>query len=141
MSIEHSFFAEAGLVLTSWLGDISDEELLVGYKGLYEHPHWHPGFNELSDLSQADMRSVSRHGLEALQKSAVRYFGNTPFKTAIFAPHDLTFGFARMYEGFAAQSPQAITVFRDLQPALDWLHVESSELRKKIIATIELPVI
>ena len=42
-------------------------------------------------------------------------------KIAIYAPGDLAFGIARMYDALAHQSPEEVRAFRDVRAAIRWL--------------------
>lgn len=108
------------------MGEISDAELLPSYKKLYENKIWKPGFNEIVDVRNAQVKSVTSKGLLQLSdlvKSYVKEKG-IEFKTAIIAPEDLQFGLSRVYEAISHESPEEIMVFRDLNNAFDWLGID-----------------
>jgi hypothetical protein len=42
-------------------------------------------------------------------------------KVAVYSPHDLPFGLARMYEGMSDESIQKLYVFRERDEAEKWL--------------------
>ena len=126
MPILHSINEELGLVISSWVGEISDADLLPSYKKLYENKIWKPGFNEIVDVRNAQVKSVTSKGLLQLSdlvKSYVKEKG-IEFKTAIIAPEDLQFGLSRVYEAISHESPEKIMVFRDLNDAFDWLDID-----------------
>ncbi len=130
MPILHTINEQLGIVLSSWVGQISDSELLPSYQQLYENELWKPGFHEIVDLRDADMSSVSSEGLDRLASMVKRYtIGKCDeFKTAVVAPDDLHFGIARIYEVHSSESPEIVMVFRDLNRAFEWLGIENTLL-------------
>lgn len=75
-------------------------------------------------MSQSDVSHVKSRALEDFAKrSAMLGVKRKDGRTAIFAPHDLHFGLARMSEFFAEMesSPFKLQVFRSRQSALAWL--------------------
>ena len=80
--------------------------------------------DELVDLSDADMSQVTPEGLAGLADEIIQVFEEynvTTYKTAVFSPHDLPFGFARLYEAYTFESPETVQVFRERDEALNWL--------------------
>lgn len=130
MPILHTINEQLGIVLSSWVGQISDSELLPSYQQLYENELWKPGFHEIVDLRDADMSSVSSEGLDRLASMVKRYtIGKCDeFKTAVVSPDDLHFGIARIYEVHSSESPEIVMVFRDLNRAFEWLGIENTLL-------------
>ena len=126
MPILHTINEKIGVVVSSWVGKISGSEILPSYKQLYESDLWKPGLNEIVDLRDADMSSVSS---EILSDLAAMVEGYTKgkcqgFKTAVIAPEDLPFGISRIYEAHSYDSPENAKVFRDLNKAFEWLGVD-----------------
>ena len=66
MTILHTINEERGIVLSSFLGAISDADLLPAYKQLYENKRWKPGFHEIVDFRNAQMEGVTGEGLHRL---------------------------------------------------------------------------
>jgi len=125
MPILHTINRDLKLVMSSWVGDISDSDLLPSYRKLYDDASWQPGFSEIVDLRDAELSSVTS---EALRRLASMVDGYTrgkceQFKTAVIAPSNLPFGIARMYEVYADTSPEDVKVFRDLKPAFEWIGI------------------
>ena len=86
------------------------------------------GYDEIVDLGPVQelvMASVDRVRQLAELASAMDVPGSSS-KLAIVAPQDLAYGFARMFETYRAMNPsgqKAVSVFRSMQAALDWLGV------------------
>lgn len=104
-------------------GAVTDTDMMTGYRAFVEGAEWRTGMNELIDLGGAEMDSVTGHGLRRLAEYTERHMsrhGARP-RTAIYAPRDLPFGIARMYEAFSDESPEDVQVFRDFEEAKAWL--------------------
>lgn len=134
MPILHTINEELGVVLSSWVGDISDSDLLPSYKQLYQNENWKPGFNEIVDLRNAELSDVTNKGLErlAIFVKQVTVGKCEVFKTAVIAPDDLPFGLARVYEAVSVDTLESVRVFRDLKLAFEWLEIEDPLLTGKL---------
>ncbi len=120
MPIHFDVDRERGYFLSTWQGDIADEMILDSYYCLYEGQEWLPTLNELADLSQANMARVSPDCLRTLADNVAAKFkelGIPSSKTAVYAPNDLPFGLARLYEAHTNQSPEILKIFRDFNEA------------------------
>ena len=128
MPITFSINLKAGYFLSKYRGVITDALLLSSYQDFHEGDNWVPGLHELADLSQADMTRVTETGLRKLSEyveSVYREHGQSYIKTAAFAPTDLPFGIARMYEVFSSKSPEYLQVFRLIDDAESWLVIDA----------------
>ena len=134
MPILHTINEELGVVLSSWVGDISDSDLLPSYNQLYQNENWKPGFDEIVDLRNADLSDVTSEGLERLSSTVKHITAGKceVFKTAVIAPDDLPFGLARVYEAVSVDTPERVRVFRDLKRAFEWLEIEDPLLTGKL---------
>ena len=130
MTVSHHIVEKSRLVCTKWSGSIGDEDLLDGYRELYENPEWHPGFDEIVDLRSTDMTGVTSQGMQRLSRAVDEYVGGLDgkFKTAVIAPNDLPFGLARIYGVAAEGSTESVRVFRSEVDALDWVGVDKNTL-------------
>lgn len=123
MPIEYRIDAGAGRVDSTHTGVVSDEEFLDTYRRMYADPAFDGGFDVMVDLLRTES---SPRGAQALKMIADlgrerhRPGGRVP-RIAIVASADLSFGLARMYEGYAVEVPANIRVFRDRELALAWL--------------------
>lgn len=104
-------------------GHIPDEEFLAFYQKFFTGGSFDPSLNLLVDLRAADssprtsgiLRRIAMMATKHLQVPATRP------RVAVVAPEDLSFGLARMYEGFSGSIPWDFTVFRAMEAALAWL--------------------
>ncbi len=122
MPIIFTMFPASGYFVAKFSGTITDNDMLSAYERLFKHPDWDPGLRALTDLSEVDAGEVSKYGVEKLAKLNKRIFSHHEAmpRSAIYAPADLSFRLARMYEsevfGFERSA-----VFRCRQAAYDWL--------------------
>ena len=85
---------------------------------------WSPAMYELVDLSEADLNSITGHGLAGLADAVAGIFedaGVSTSRTAVYSLRDMPFGLARIYEAYTHESPESVQVFRDRNEALRWL--------------------
>ncbi len=125
MSITIEINHEADYFVSHYKGAIADADLLNDWKSIFNSGVWRPDKNELADLSEADLSSLSNDGIKALayyfNDMATENNNTYMKKTAIYAPKILNFGLARMYSAFAHSSSQYIDIFREREKALQWL--------------------
>ena len=116
---------EAGYFVSYYKRAITDADLLNDWKFIMDSGAWIPDTNELADLSEADLSSLTTDGIRALadyfiSMSTDRNVASMK-KTAIYAPNELNFGLARMYGVFAFGSSQKIEFFYEREKAIQWL--------------------
>jgi len=130
MPILFTIYEEHGFFLSTWVGDISDSDLLSTYKQLFESEDYQPGFHEIADMRNVQMGGVTTQGLRRLASMVERYLAGQceGFKTAIIAPKDLPFGLSRQYEFLSDESPERVMVFREPKEALKWIGADDSLL-------------
>ncbi|MBW1883901.1 MAG: hypothetical protein JRG94_05715 [Deltaproteobacteria bacterium] len=125
MSNKRKFHVPQKLVVTTFSGGVSDDEILSYYRDLYESPEWEPGYHEFVDLRDVDMSRVSTDCLKDLTLLVQGYMKSPEdgSKSAVLAPDDLPFALARFYESASEDSPEQVHVFRNKHEALSWLDV------------------
>ena len=116
---------EAGYFVSHYKGAITDADLLNDWKSIFDSGDWMPDTNELADLSEADLSSLTTDGIRALADYFISMSTENNVtsmkKTAIYAPKTLNFGLARMYGVFAFESSQNIEIFYKREEAIQWL--------------------
>ncbi len=125
MPILYSIRSKEGLVITRHFGTVGDQELIDTYRQLFNQPDYDPTYNKLVDLRATDSVERSVKSLECMADLVkIGHACSTArCKTAIVAPHDLSYGLARVYQVLVEDSPEETKVFRDMPNALDWLGV------------------
>lgn len=113
-----------GYFVTIYRGHIPDEEHLLAFEHFFTGKEWDPSMNELAIASEARSSSISYDSLRSLLALKNRYYREnnvTHVKIAIYAPDDLAFGIARMYDVITDESPEEVRPFRDVREAMRWL--------------------
>ena len=116
---------EEGYFVSKFTGKVTDDEFLDSYKEYYNNEHWIPLLKELADFSECESPLLTTGGLDRLANYIKALFierGITTFQTAVYAPNDLPFGIARIYEAMTIGSPESVMVFRQLNEAISWLN-------------------
>jgi hypothetical protein len=123
MSVLHAIDEQRDLVLTVFRDDLSDDVLRAHLLELRANPHFHKWMRELIDLRAVTNVSVS----SAMLSESARCMLHAPeARRALVAPTDLLFGLSRMYQtNLGEVGSSQLGVFRDLQPALQWIGLSS----------------
>jgi hypothetical protein len=112
------------LVISTYYGELTVQELKSAGASLRSHPEFRPGFRQLIDLSHVVKLDLHFRDLYQL-KHADDPFSNEG-KRAVFAPNDLSFGMSRMYQ--LILNTANFEVFRSLADALAWLELDPATL-------------
>ncbi len=123
MTILHSVDKEKNITLTTWIGNVDDSEMVSAYKKLYEDPDWKPGFDEIADMRNANLKAITEVGLlELHQLVRSQTEGKCDsFKTIIVASDQVIKDLAEKYKAFDEDVPEELFVFEDLQEAYKFL--------------------
>jgi hypothetical protein len=115
---------EEGYMSAYYIGQVTDDELLEGWKTFYEGPDWVPGLPTLLDLSQTKAAKLTAQGIQRLvgyYKRIYEEHGLSDIKVAIYAPTPLEYGLTRMYQALTDEHLQKVLVSRDMNEARDYL--------------------
>ncbi|MFT6105675.1 MAG: hypothetical protein ACJA1E_002109 [Paracoccaceae bacterium] len=103
------------------------------HQSLIQHPDFLPGLDfyiSLETVTEIDLNFAKVTALRSLTESRSKGSGKLP-KIALFAPTDVTFGMARMYETLLNQGDVASAeVFGDEQQCFDWLGLTDHAIAK-----------
>lgn len=114
---------EHNLCILVHRGEISDDEFLAFYRKLFQGDTIDPCSNLLVDLRETNSITRSTSVLRqfaGFMAASLKDLETEP-KVAVVAPNALSYGLARMYEAFSDSVPWDFMVFRDIDPALEWL--------------------
>jgi hypothetical protein len=130
MPISFKIYEDHGLFLSSWIGTISDSDLISSYKQLLEDENFKPGLHELADARKAEMSGVTTEGFRKLSAMVESHLAGKchSFKTAVIAPEGFTYGMSRMYEIISYQNTETVRVFREPDEAIKWLGIENIKI-------------
>ena len=123
MTILHSIDEDKGIVLTTWIGDVKDSELIPAYKKLYEDGKWKPGFHEIVDMRNAGLNTISNEGLHELHMLVRSYTEGKcdGFKSILVASDEIAHEIAIKYQSFSEDVLEEVSVFEGLQEAYEFL--------------------
>ncbi len=107
------------IVLSTFYGDVTDEQLMVHRSAIAADRFFDPGFAEIVDFSGASMPLFSQQALSKLAKSKSLFDPSVPH--VIIAPHDTSFAMALGYQQLAKDSRANLFVVRSLAEAHDLL--------------------
>lgn len=89
-------------------------------------------FDRFTDLSGVEGIQVSFPDIEELAHNRIESYHGRRVKSAIFAPSQLAFGVARMYEQLMRRSPIDVGVFSRLESAAAWLGLPMESLTAEL---------
>lgn len=130
MPIEYTYDEKRNFLHTSFFGTITDEDLRKHAEAVAADPRIRLGLRELVDLTGIEAISASSASLELIIKIDMAHIDKfAGQRTAIIAPTDLLFGYARMYQTMVdlQNSPMKIRVFRTSEEAKKWLESDQEE--------------
>ena len=121
MPIEYEVDAESQLLLITYLGPITREEIIDHRAALENDVRGVLRYSTIVDL---------RYGSIALRPEEIRDLARAardrawpPSRCAFVAPHDRLFGDMRMFEQWAETGPRQYRTFRTFRDACAWLGV------------------
>lgn len=121
MTLKRRFYQDQKIMLTNWSGGINDADLIHFYMAIYNNSHWQPGFSEVIDLRDANLKTISDEALRHLSELATGCLKGEGIKLALIAPSELSSDVIRLYEAFTHIPNEATQVFHHLDEALEWL--------------------
>ncbi len=130
MSVDYTYDDKRNVLYTRFFGVVIDEDLTVQAKKLAADPRIKPGLREIADLSDIEKVQASSSSLGAnIDIDRAHSEKLSGMRTAVVAPTDFLFGFARMYELLAELqgSPSKVSVFRTVDEARRWLGLNDGD--------------
>ena len=112
--------------IAEFLGVVDDDELLGSYGRLVDEPGYDPTLDDLVDMRRIERLEVSSTALRRMvEMFAPLVPRDPPTRLAIVAPKDHVYGLSRMYEMLSTDTPEEIRVFREYDPAVKWLGLDT----------------
>ncbi|MEW6734287.1 MAG: hypothetical protein AB1489_23375 [Acidobacteriota bacterium] len=108
------------LIVITFQGVVTEQEIAADRERLAEDPEFNPAFSQLLDFRRVKQLHLSYSTVSKIAQSSIFHPG---IKKAFLAPTDLTYGFSRMYELLSDQLNQQVQVFRQPSQALQWLGI------------------
>ena len=130
MSVEYTYDEKNRVMYTRFFGEVTAKDLRDQGEAVASDPRIGPGTRELVDLSNIENITGEASGLEQNIRIDMQHSDKLAgLRTAIIAPTDLLFGFARMYQSLAEvkDAPSTVEVFRTEEEARKWLGLDGDE--------------
>lgn len=128
MPARHEIDDNARLIVTTWSGVATDEELinaLLKYQEEIRSRSPYGAYDEILDLSQTAEFELSAGAIRKLAVIAARTdVLGAGSRLAIIVRKPLAYGLGRMYETYRSLLPETskeVRVFRDHDKALEWI--------------------
>lgn len=134
MPIAAHLFPESPLLVSQFVGTITDDMFVRYYQELLASDDGSTDFPELVDLRSAVRFAPTARAFSLIGDLVARIYksaGPRPAikpRCAVLAPFDLAYGIARMYQLGTSSEAVDLQVFRDLRGALSWLEISDRAL-------------
>ena len=127
MPILHAIDIEKSIVISTWIGEISDADLIESYQKHFEDEQWEPGYSSIVDLRNAALNCVTDEGLFNLFKLVRSYTEGQcdGFASVIIASDDLAKQLTEKFDSFSNDEFHTIKIFDDIQEAYKWLRTQN----------------
>jgi hypothetical protein len=125
MKMERNVDAASGLVTITMSGKVTYEGLIQAIRGMLDDPKFRKGANNLWDFRNADSDHLTNSDIQGLAAFIEKYKERRGegYKVAFVVAHDVNFGLARVYEGYAGRLPFKVMVYRSMEEALSWIRM------------------
>ncbi len=120
MGMTYRIDPERRLVLTRAWGVLTTPELEDVMSRILLDPRFDPTYRSLGDLREVTAMEIDP--MDAARTAASPIFAHG-VRRAIVATSDVAYGMARMFATFAQRSGQEVRIFREMQPAEEWLEL------------------
>ena len=121
---------------------VNDELLIVRLSGILDSGAVHALAEELNKIETAgaypkrlvfvaETLTISINSDDAMYYKSRRPEPQTAVQTAFCVFNDFQYGMARMFQAFLESEQHTIAIFRDIESAAQWLHVDIDLLRKQ----------
>jgi hypothetical protein len=112
------------LVIHTFSGVLSDEDISDLPSKVRAHPDFDPTFSELLDFSGVTTGTLSTGAINAAAQRKTSFIPTA--KRVIIAPRDHLFGLARMAQAFAQRTRPSVAVVRTMDEARKVLGLEKT---------------
>lgn len=109
------------LVLRTFEGVLTDEDLLQDQNAMRNAPEYKPEYRQLIDARGVERAEISTEVIRDLARASP---GAPEARRAFVVASDLAYGLARMFEIQRTDAPEEVRVFRDVNEARAWLGLD-----------------
>ena len=123
MPISYTIHAGLGLLVTRWVGVVTNDEFTKVYHSILEGSEFRHGFNELVDFQEITELKITGSAMRNVSALVSRFYKgrSESTRTAVLAPRDDLYGIGRMYSAYADPGSEDVKVFKDVSEAMRWL--------------------
>jgi hypothetical protein len=125
-----NIFPEKNLIVYRPVGIISATDIIDYIQNVVKDHKFKEGLIEYIDLSQVEDWKLAHQEVEKVTYVDSNGMGTVKKinKCAIFAPSDIAFGMARMYQNFADKYNSNIYISREMEDALAYLELKKEDV-------------
>ncbi|MCT4559221.1 MAG: hypothetical protein N4A61_14320 [Pelagimonas sp.] len=126
MAVFYTLLQEPNVFIHKYVGPFSIQQQAQLFEAKSQYAFEHGSPDSLSDLSDLTDFQVSGGEMMDVAHEISKFLGRAPstVRFAFYAPTDLGFGLARMFEGFLPEGSNIqVRIFDDLKDAMAWLDV------------------
>ena len=114
MPVEYRYDTALKAVVSTVKGVLEENDVLAHLQRLRDDAAVPSGFFEIVDFSLADDFAVKASGASAVARQVDQLIEHKDYRgTAFFAPNDLSFGMARMFQAMMESLGQNVEIHRD----------------------------
>ncbi|MEZ5714413.1 MAG: hypothetical protein R3D85_04130 [Paracoccaceae bacterium] len=124
MPVEYEIQNDGAFVLARYWGAVSGQEVAELFRRYQADPEFRLDRPHLADVSGVTASDAGFAEVFSLFSMFARFYATSdcPLRVAIYAPADLTFGIARIFQNLAESSDRIETaIFEDMDDARAWL--------------------
>ena len=123
MPISYTIHADLKLLVTRYVGVVTNHEFTKVYYSILEGSEFQHGFNELVDFQEIKEWEVTAGAMENVSALVSHFYkgSSESTRTAILASRDAEYGIGRMYSAYADSDVETVKTFKDVREAMRWL--------------------
>ncbi len=123
MPISCTIHADLGLLVTRYVGIVTNDEFVEVYRSVLGGSEFRHGFNELADFQEIKELNITADAMRNVSALVSHFYKgrSESTRTAVLAPRDDLYGIGRMYSAYADPDSEDVNVFKDASEAMRWL--------------------
>ena len=123
MPISCTIHADLGLLVTRYVGIVTNDEFVEVYRSILDGSEFRHGFNELVDFQEIKELKITADAMRNVSALVSHFYkgSSESTRTAILAPRSDLYGIGRMYSAYADPDSEEVKVFKDVSEAMRWL--------------------
>ena len=120
MPISYTIHADLKLLVTRYVGVVTNHEFTKAYYSIFEGSEFRHGFNELADIQETKELKITAGAMRNVSALVSHFYkgGSESMRTAVLAPRDDLYGICRMYSAYADPDSEDVKFFKDVSDAM-----------------------